>query len=422
MRSRIEALDVLRGVAVLGILLMNIQQMGRPYFLGRPDPPVALNADWIVFMVQDVLLSGAMRGLFTLLFGAGMALMLQDADKAGRGERVQAFATRAFALMALGVASFAVLLWPGEILFDYGVCGLVLLLFRAANPRLLGSAALVILLVVSLIEGAPGLTRAGALRAGETALAIQTQGRPVTLDQAAAIFAREDIVSNQIVTAPERQAERQARTHFPQAVTWSLQRWIASNISWQGVLHKLRSLAFMLIGMALLANGVLTAERSLRFYAGLAAGGYALGATARGALAGIGWHHGFVPDPTSAAWQGFVSEGARLSITLGLTGLVLLAFKLGLPRVLGVTLGAVGRLALTNYMAQSAIALLVFMGLGLFDRLGFAELAALAGVIWLGQGLASVLWLRVFETGPLEWILRRWAYGPRCAQVRTLKP
>ena len=131
--ERIETLDVLRGVAICGILLMNIPVMGA---IGETEGifyPAGWDADWIGWVIQRVLFEGTMRGLFTILFGAGMLLMLRKAE--GADPEVVAFdvwARRCLALMFLGVVQFALFFWPGEILWTYGVSGFALLAFRTA--------------------------------------------------------------------------------------------------------------------------------------------------------------------------------------------------------------------------------------------------------------------------------------------------
>lgn len=132
-RDRLGSLDVLRGVAVCGILLMNIAMMGMLGDIARPPLPAMLDADWITYVGVRTFFSGTMRGLFTLLFGAGMLIMLRRADEIGGEGSIQAYLTRCFALILLGAANFAIFLWPGEILFNYGVVGMVLLLFRKAD-------------------------------------------------------------------------------------------------------------------------------------------------------------------------------------------------------------------------------------------------------------------------------------------------
>ena len=410
-RDRIDTLDVLRGVAVLGILLMNIPGMGLPWERGRPDLPAVPNLDWIVFTIQDVVFAGSMRGLFTLLFGAGMVVMLRRADAIQGAAAIQAYLTRCFALLLLGVANFALFLWPGEILFNYGLCGLILLLFRKAENRVMLVAAAAMLVFMSVALGTPSLERADTLRVAEAAIAAKAQGKTLTKEQTAAIEKRAEAIKKSQQTPEARAKEREVRTHFPSVLRWSAKAWLEFNWDPMAPLFLLESLGFMLIGVVLFRTGVLTGEKSAGFYATLALSGYAAGLLVRGAMAIVSWRSGFQPNPVTAEWRGFVYELGRLPTTLGLLGLVTLMFKQGLLGPLAAALKAVGRMALTNYVGQSVITSIIFYGLGFYDRLGFAQLMGLAGLIWIFQGIFSLLWLKVYEMGPLEWLLRSLTYG-----------
>jgi uncharacterized protein len=410
-RDRIDNLDVLRGVAVLGILLMNIPGMGMPWEYGRPLTPVGPTLDWIVYTIQDVVFAGSMRGLFTLLFGAGMVVMLRRADEIQGAAAIQAYLTRCFALLLLGVANFALFLWPGEILFNYGLCGLMLLLFRKAENRVMLVAAAAMLVFMSVALGTPPLERAQTLRTAQAAIAAKAEGKKLTKEQTEAITKREEMIKKSKVSPEERAKEREIRTHFPSVLGWSAKAWLEFNYEPISLLFLLESLSFMLIGVVLFRTGVLTGEKSTGFYATLAVGGYAAGLLVRGAMSAVAWRAGFTPNPVSAEWRGFVYELGRLPTTIGLLGLVTLLFQQGLLGPWATALKAVGRMALTNYVGQSVITSILFYGLGFYDRFGFAQLMGVAVLIWIVQAIFSLLWLRAYEMGPLEWLLRSLTYG-----------
>lgn len=410
--ARIDVLDVLRGVAVLGILLMNIPIMGLPWDLGRPNlPAVSGNIDWIAFTVQEVVFAGSMRGLFTLLFGAGMIVMLKRADEIQGAAAIQAYLTRCFALMLLGVANFAIFLWPGEILFNYGVCGLALLLFRKADNRLLLTAAAAILVFMSVALGSPALDRAQTLRTAEAALVAKAQGKTLNKEQTAAIEKRAEAMKKATPPPEERLKEKTLRTSFPGVVAWSARQWMDFNVTPLAMLFLLESIAFMLIGVFLFRTGVLTGERSTGLYVAMMLGGYALGFLVRGAMMTLAWRAGFLPNPVTVEWRGFVYELGRLPTTIGLVGLVVLLFRFGVLGQLKGALQAVGRMALTNYIGQSVITSILFYGFKLYDTFGFAQLMGIAALIWVFQGVFSVLWLKLYAMGPCEWLLRSLTYG-----------
>lgn len=413
--ERVATLDVLRGVAVCGILLMNIPYMGLLGDSGMPAFPARPNLDWIAYTTQNVGFAGSMRGLFTLLFGAGMIVMLRsapDGPEAATSPAGQAYLTRCFALLLLGVAQFALFLWPGEILFNYGLAGFVLLLFRRAQPRLLLTASAAILVTMSIMGGSVDLERAKVLRDARSADQARAAHQTLTKEQSTALEGRAEILRAFHPATADLARERARRTAFPEVLAWSTEVWVKYNLRDREALWwLLESIAFMLLGVALLKARVLTGERSLRFYALLAAGGYGLGLLIRGARAWASWKVGFEPDPDVFWWGGFVYEAGRLPMTLGLVGLVVLLFRAGALGWIAAALKAIGRMALTNYVGQSVITSILFYGLGYVGSFGFAALMGIAALIWVAQGLLSLAWLSRWEMGPFEWLLRSLTYG-----------
>lgn len=407
--ERIEALDVLRGVAVCGILLMNIPIMG--LVQQGPTFPAAPNADWIAFSIQNLVFEGSMRGLFTLLFGAGMLIMLRQVQGEADPKATQAYFTRCFALMLLGFVNFAIFLWPGEILFNYGVVGLALFLFRKADQRVLWTAAAAMLALATILLATPSIERAEKLTQAAEAVQLKKEGKTLTEEQTKLIEYRKEAFAERTPKPEEIAKEREARTTFPAVWAWSIKEWGFYNLGKFAVPFFCESLGAMLIGLALFRSGVLTGTRPLGFYAALAAGGYGIGMAIRGLTLALQWRVGFYPDPLAGLIWNWGYEFARIPLTLGALGLVMLLLKSGLLNWITGGLTAIGRLALTNYLGQSVITSILFYGFGLFDRFGFAQLMGIAALIWLAQGVFSLLWLRRFEMGPFEWLLRNLTYG-----------
>jgi len=377
----------------------------------HPPTPAVLDADWIAFLVQNVVFAGSMRGLFTLLFGAGMLIMLRSLDGDAAQPPAQAYFTRCFALMLLGVAQFAVFLWPGEILFNYGVVGLALFLFRRAQVRVLLTAAAAVLVAMSIAIGAPGIKRAETLQIAQTAATLQAAKKPLTDEQTKALEAKKEMDEKRHPKPEALAKERAQRTSFPGVLAWSTSFWTEFNFTGEALAFLGESLAFMLLGMALFRLNVLGGERSLGFYLALAGGGYAVGLTIRGVMQCAQWQAGFEPTPTLMALSGFLYEAGRLPTTIGLLGLVLAFHKLRAFGPLEIALKAIGRLALTNYTLESVLTSVLFYGLGYYDRFTFGGLMAVSAGIWVVLGVFSVLWLRRWEMGPAEWLLRSLTYG-----------
>ena len=406
-RDRLETLDLLRGFALCGILLMNIMLMGSSRS-SRPALPAAVDSpDWIVWFIQSVGFEGTMRGLFTLLFGTGVILMTrrEGADAA------DVYFRRCLMLMAFGAANALIFLFPGDILFVYGLTGLLLFVFRKASPRALLILGGVLLLVLSVKTVADIRPHAVELQQGRALAAAEAAGRTLTPAQQEKAEAWTEALERQTTESPKAKEARELRTgDWASVLQWSWTFW--TGVVLAGFLFDtvLESAGFMLIGMALLKLGVLTGERSWRVYALMALGGYVVGLPLNIWQAVTAWNDGFAPGAW-VIWSTYQLD--RLAMTLGHLGLVMLLWKRGAVGWAGAGLRAIGRLGLTNYLGQSIIAAVLFYGFRLWDRLGWAELWGVCVAVWAFQGLFSLLYLRWFAIGPAEWLLRSVAYGQR---------
>ena len=135
-KDRINALDIIRGIALLGILLMNINGMGLPFSYGNPNiAGGAEGANLNVWIANNMLFEGTMRGLFTLLFGAGVILLTSRLEKNGAGiKTADIYYRRILWLLLFGIIHAYLLLWDGEILYPYALFGLMLFPFRNTSP------------------------------------------------------------------------------------------------------------------------------------------------------------------------------------------------------------------------------------------------------------------------------------------------
>ena len=265
--ARIESLDVVRGVALLGILLLNILYglPGLSYFT-----PVADNAlsgiNFAAFVTVETLFEGVMRGLFSMLFGAGVALFA-DGRGAGPYYRRQAL------LLGFGVFNALVLMFAGDILVTYALAGFILYFARKWRPRTLLIVAGVVYLWLGLVYS--GLfsaasyldQRADADQASEAA--PPPSAAPME-DALSFLDPSPEELQNELVahTAPYGEA-------FVANLDEVVGMWLAAlpwTLFWD-------ALACMLVGMALYRTGVLRGTKSERFYARLGAWGVAIGLT-----------------------------------------------------------------------------------------------------------------------------------------------
>jgi len=414
--QRIDLLDMIRGVAVCGILAVNIFVMGTVGSTQGRGFPAQLNGDWIAWVLQRLLLEGPMRGLFMILFGAGMVMMLRRSE----GERPQVvpidvWTRRSLALLGLGVVHFLVLMWPGEILWTLGVAAFPLLAFRTARPRTLWICALII---IACLSAHRAYNTSGYIDSYNAALAgelAREEGRALSAEEEAGLAAAAGAVASNHPTQEALAAEVKQRTSLVPLIQWSAAGWASRHLeiySWIGVAE---SLAFMLVGMALYRSAILagTASAQVYWWMLLAGGGVGLGLR----LADMWWQArtGFELDihqlnPAMSLLRSAWYQPARLALTLAYIGLFALLWRAGW-RAWTRPFRAMGRTALTVYTLQSILTSILFYALGYLGKFGAAGLLLAALCISIVTALFSMLWLRYRSMGPMEWLLRAIAYG-----------
>jgi len=410
-RGRHHATDVLRGTAVLGILLLNIVAMGLPHW-AYDDPTVfgtRTPVDFYVWAAITILFEGKMRAVFSMLFGASIVLLAERVEAAG-GVAAEVHLRRLMWLLLFGLVHAYLLLWSGEILFFYAVAGIPLVFVRRVRASRLAAMGVLVLALqapklavhnLELREAAEGLAQLDA---------VTTAGRTLTPGQTKKRDAYRETLSGEKPT-PEtlhEVIETRRSTYLRNlGLSASQSLYVESLYFYKFGLWD--ALGMMLIGMALLKRGVLTGDRSMRFYGLVAIVGFGLGVPLETWVV-VNWmHHGFA---AGARWTS-LSEVTRLATALGHVGLVMMVSKGAAAEPLTRPLAAVGRMALTNYIAQTIIAMTLFcgFGFGLYGQLSRHQLYYIVAVIWAFQIVASAAWLRRFRYGPLEWLWRSLTYG-----------
>lgn len=393
--ARIESLDVLRGVAVMGILVMNAPGFSMPqaaYF--NPDAyGGTMGADLVAWFVNFVLVDGKMRGLFSLLFGASMLLVVDQARS--RGENAAAIHySRIFWLAVIGAAHFY-FLWYGDILLHYALIGIVAFAFCRVGNRALGFwiAFLLLIDVLMMAAAAAGfltMSRAAADPAAtDAAIAAWNEMRVgfAPLDSEAL---REDL-------ALHRGSHAELLAH-----RWETQLLFPlSFLKFGGV----ETLALMLLGMLGLRNGFLTGAWDARRYRRVAFGGLVAGGICFAALALLMIAMDFDPATVFAATVG-ATVIPRLLMILGYAALIILLSRQG--GRLAARISATGRAAFTNYLGTSILMTGLFYGWGLalYGTFSRAELWLPVLAAWAVMLLWSKAWLDRFRYGPLEWLWR----------------
>ncbi len=412
-RERIAAVDTLRGVALFGILLLNITAFGLPD-VAFSDPGVAggdtgLNHAW--WLVSQILFEGKMRTIFSMLFGAGVVLLTARAEERGAGARIaDIYYRRTIWLIVFGILH-AYFIWSGDILYGYGVAGLFLFPFRRMPARFLIAAGLAVLAMgvpKTILEG----RRIETLRA-RTAAAdrVTAAGRSPSDEQ---IEARDEWRTMMKSMQPTpAQVRKEIADHRGSYAGLFLRRMDEVSEGESRGFYRFGFIdvaGMMLLGMGLLKLGVLSAAPPPRFYALLALAGYGVGIPINVWMALHDAAHDFDPAQMFFAWAGY--DLGRLAVALGHIAVVMLFVGSGVLRGLSSRLAAVGQMALTNYLATSILCTTIFegYGFGLFGRLQRAELLIVVAPIWGAQLLWSRTWLRHFRFGPMEWVWRSLTY------------
>jgi uncharacterized protein len=413
-RERISSVDTLRGLAVLGILLMNIPFFGLPE-ASYSNPTVYggdLFIDRLLWYVSYVVFDGKMRGIFSMLFGAGVIILTSRAEKQGGAARIaDIYHRRNLWLIAFGLCH-AYFLWLGDILFDYGVVGMLLYPFRRMPSWGLISCGL-LLLAVSVPQAIYRERRTREMQAlAAEAREVQNRGGQLTRQQKTALRTWEEMLRRYQPGPEEIDEELEAhRSNY-----WSLFLYRAAKVvRFQSIVFYQYSIfdvgGMMLLGMAFMKLGIFSAERSVRFYWIMVVLGYAVGLPLQAYAGYDHWRNNF--DPLSSQlFDRSTYHFARLAVALGHVGLVMLLCKLGRLARVTRALAYVGQMALTNYLLQSAICATIFSGYGFgqFGRLERYQLLAVVLGVWTFELILSPIWLRFFRFGPMEWLWRSLTY------------
>jgi uncharacterized protein len=415
---RFAGLDTTRGFAVLGILLMNIWAFALPK--EAFEYPVMVEAlgtgvmeTW-AFTV--VLFAGTQRGLFSLLFGAGaMMILVRLANRVSKREVRRIYYRRIALLIVIGLIDGFVFMWPSDILFVYGLCGLVLYPVHRLRTG-------VLLLLTVAVFAVPFVNRIDDLNeiqqvryAYELAAAKQVTGEVLDeTEQQALVTWPEKLMDARPGLDDERiQAgiEIMANGSFSDVFFHQAKGTIIVQTIVNYHFYFLDALGMMLLGMVLFKVGVLTGRVTTGTLIAMLTVGFMIGlpVSVWKAVSIIAAEF----DPIAQARTWVVYDVGRIGMVVGYLAAVLLFCRAGWGAWLKRPLAAVGRMALTNYLAQSILGALIFygFGLGLYGRMAGYQLCLVVIAIWAVQIIWSRAWLKRYYYGPCEWLWRSLTYG-----------
>jgi uncharacterized protein len=398
--QRIATLDIVRGVAVMGILAMNIVAFAMPpaAYINPAAYDSQAPIDFSAYAFNFVLIDGKMRGLFSFLFGASMLLIIDKAEAKGENPAAVHF-RRQLVLLLFGALHFY-LIWYGDILFGYALIGMVAWLFRRHSPRTLIAWGVVLVLVeFAMMAGM-------AYSAASLAQSVNQPGASA-----------ETLRSwNEITTY----------VRIPSATELSEQLTLILG-PWTGVAHYQltehrydplifslmfgpETLGYMLFGMAALKSGYLTGQWSDERYQRAATIGFMIAIPFYLLLVWMIFSSGF-SVPALFAYSMAATVPIRPVMVAAIAALVILLTRQG--GWLTERIAAAGRAAFTNYLGTSVLMTGLFYGwgLGLFGEMSRALLWLVVIAMWALMLAWSKPWLDRFKYGPFEWLWRSLSRG-----------
>ena len=388
--ERIETLDVIRGFAVLGILVMNIQSfaMISSAYLNPTTIEGHEGSNYIIWYVCHLLADSKFLSIFSMLFGAGVVLMAKRQTDRGRRAWPLHY-RRMLGLLVIGLVH-AYLLWYGDVLVPYAICGALLFPLWRFSCRWLLIASTGLLLIGAAMVVFFGWSMS-FLSEAELAEVMSSW-------QPSADLIREEIDAYQGVWTKQF-AHRAESSFFMEAFVFP------TMIGW-------RVGGLMLLGMALFKGGFLSGARSRRLLASMMVLGLGFGLPliAMGIRANeqAGWT--LQPSMFTGTLPNYFGS---LLVAVAYIATMGLLMKSSLAKLLVTWLAPVGRMALTNYLMQSVICTTIFYGhgFGLFAKVDRVGQIAIVTAIWVFQIALSKIWMNRFRFGPVEYVWRCASYG-----------
>ncbi len=387
--QRIISLDVLRGIAILGILIMNIQSfsMIQAAYMNPSAYGDFSGANRIVWILSHIFADQKFMTIFAVLFGAGIVLIASKAEAKGISP-IGIHYRRTFWLIIIGLLH-AYLLWYGDILFSYGICALFAFWFRKFPPLVLLIAGLLMVMTVT--------------------------GFYIIFDWSYQFWPEESVEQSLTGWAPDAEAVREEVEAYQGSWADQMKNRAVTAFMTQTIVFMFflgwRAGGLMLVGMALIKWGILTAERSTRFYILGAIGGLALGMPVivwgieRNMAAEWAMKYSMFMGMQFNYWGSLFMAGAYICLVM------LLCRYFSGSRFIH-AMAAVGRTALSNYLLQTVICTFIFYGhgLGLFGTVQRIHQIFIVAGVWIILVFFTLIWLKFFRFGPFEWLWRSLTY------------
>ena len=416
--QRIIAIDMLRGIALLGILLMNMPGFSMPDYYSEAFRSNPSDVNFWVRAVEVIFFEGKMRALFSAIFGAGIILFTINKERDGLSATLLFYRRMAW-LVVFGLIHSHILLWAGEILYYYGVIGMLAFLFRKMKPMYLAMAIPLVAIVEFVVNTIFFQDIRNKRIAYTEAVTAQKENKTLTDVQNLALKEWKEVEANLI---PSREVAAEHTVSMKSDYS-SVAKYIRK-ISWDGQTKYLiyglwDPLALMLLGMALYKWGFLTLEWSRKDYVQTMLIGYGIGYP----LVIWNFYYNYLYFPTLEAsliqleqhavnWMSLIYPVQRIALMMAHASLILLMIQAGWFKRIFDRLRAVGQMAFTNYIVHTLICTFIFFGYGLnyFAELEYYKIYFIVFAIWIIQLIYSAPWLKRFLYGPCEWLWRSLTY------------
>ncbi len=429
-KERIQILDAVRGFALCGILILNMPGFSGPYpwYFNFQIPGEMGLANKVAWYLQVFVLDGSFRALFSMLFGASAVLLLSRLEKTLPGTRpAEIYYTRLTWLLIFGLVNAYVLLWVGDILYHYALCGLFLFPLRNRSPKFLIWLAVFFIVVVMFKDWLNRKESLDLRDKGVAALAIEAGKDSLSEDQKADLAKWKERLESQKLENQRKSAEKDIKAMQKNSYSeiWihlrPVIREMESSLTYDELFFD--AMIFILLGMAFYKLGILTGEKPVWMYLMFIVVGYSL-------VLAWAWYQGhwwqqanfdfyqyneLSPLPVSVyQWRRIACSMAHLSV-------MILLWKSGAFNWLITAFANLGQMAFTNYLMQSVICTLIFYGYGLgyYGKIQRYEQAYVLAGVWAFQLVFSSIWLRYYRFGPLEWLWRSLTYWKRQPMKRT---
>lgn len=412
--DRIQSLDIMRGIVLLGILLMNINGMGLAHAYDNPTVSGgATGWDLITWITANLFFEGTMRALFSLLFGVGMFVLLDRLEKKGAGiNAANVYFRRITWLLVFGLVHAYLLLWVGEILYNYALMGFLVYSFRSMSPKKLILVSVLLLAAGTLWNYSDYQNDKKLVEDVAIAKQYTTKGKTLTNDLKEATYKWE---KQEAEKSPEaiKEYNEQMRKGYLSVVSFIAPLNMEFKKHYPFRYDPWDVLPMMLLGIALFKLNILSAAKSYKFYLLMVLAGYGVGVM-------VNYYEVRLIINSGFSFLGFSKshltyDVGRVAVAMGHIGLIMIFSKAPVLLWLKKRLAAVGKMALTNYITHSIVALFLFTGagFGMFGKLCRHELLYVVFSIWIIQLIISPIWLKYYYFGPLEWMWRNLSYQKR---------